>query len=91
MNSKKLYILSDTKRLQPYSNVPYVKLNEKYYIPAFVSKQNISFVKHQSKHPYHIIRIDENTLMSFKPNDVEIKYYDTSIDECHADTPCKVL
>lgn len=73
-----IYILSDTKRLNSYSNFIYIKDSLGFFTPVFQSYNSIQLVKQKTKHEYNIIKTDSETLETYIPNDVRIHYYDNT-------------
>lgn len=72
--TKKVYVLSDTRKIGRFSNIPVVpKRNANYFvIPAFESMACIEYVKTKINHPYYVVRTQVDHLETVMPTDSKI-------------------
>lgn len=71
---KALYVLSDTKRISKFTNIPFIlKRNKDYYvIPVFESKACLDYVKKTINHTYHVVKVDMDVLEKYAPSNTKI-------------------
>jgi hypothetical protein len=72
--NKALYVLSDTKRISKFSNIPLIpKRNQDYHvIPVFESKECLDYVKKNTNHSYHVIKVNMDDLEKYAPSNTKI-------------------
>jgi hypothetical protein len=72
--NKRIYVLSDTKRVTKYSNLPTVpKRNANYHVvPAFDSHNCLQYLKECTKHPYYVAGVSVSQLEKYVPVDTRI-------------------
>lgn len=77
MNAKRVYVLSDSKRLSHFSNIISLPTsNGNKIIPASSNKQLLSYIKETTKHPYHIVGLSRDELRKLKSHDEDIMVID---------------
>jgi hypothetical protein len=89
--NRKLFVLSDSKRIGRFSNIVTVKKthSHRYFIPVFELKHCLEYVKQISNHPYHIVKIDINELKKHIPKNTDV-YVICNI-YCDTDTKKEVI